>query len=153
MHELITTAYAKDKVTLVTLAGIDGDTSVLARVMTALASEGINVDMITRTPPFSKKVSVSFTIDDKDLPGALVIVGACQKKYPGLRTDVNSGNCKILLYGDRMVDTPGVGAWAFRTLGDIELKLVTTSDRDISILIAAHDAEEACRLFGIREYI
>lgn len=149
LGSVITNVYITERVTIVTLAGISSDTKVLAEVFGAIAEAGINIDMINQTQPYQNKMSISFTIADDDLAAILPIIGKCQKSFEGLRTDVNGSNCKVLLYGEKMVETPGVGAWAFSLLAskDIDVKLITTSDVDISIVIDQKDEEAASELF------
>ena len=84
---------------------------------------------------------VSFTIDSKDLVRTLSIVQRFRVQYPNVRPSVSSGCCKIQLYGEEMRARPGVAAQAFRLVSEQtgDIRLITTSEVDISILIAEHD--------------
>lgn len=150
LNTVITKVYTSSEITLVTLREISSDINVLSQVFTSIAQAGINIDMINQTPPLQDTISISFTIADEDLPKVLIVIGKYQKQFPGLRTDINSGNCKVLLYGEKMVETPGVGAWAFNCLAqkNIQVKLITTSDVDISLLIDGGDESLAIESFG-----
>ena len=82
-----------------------------------------------------------FRSDSKDLVRTLSIVQRFRVQYPNVRPSVSSGCCKIQLYGEEMRARPGVAAQAFRLVSEQtgDIRLITTSEVDISILIAEHD--------------
>lgn len=102
---------------------------------------GHNIDMISQSAPTGETADVSFTIDSKDLVRTLSIVQRFRVQYPNVRPSVSSGCCKIQLYGEEMRARPGVAAQAFRLVSEQtgDIRLITTSEVDISILIAEHD--------------
>ena len=59
--------------------------------------------------------------------------------------EVDADNVKISVYGKKMKDIPGVAAKLFTILanGGIEVKLVTTSEVDISYLVCEKDVDKA----------
>lgn len=136
-----------EDLTLITLANAPKNRGVIASIFREIAGAGINVDMISQAPPYREAVSVSFSVLDKDFAPALKIIGKFQGDLPGLRTDVNPGNVKITAFGEEMRDTLGVAADFFDILdkAGVSIKLISTSEVDISVLIASGDMEKAAR--------
>ena len=133
----ITKIESFDDITLVSFHGIPADLPLLAGIFTGFAEAGINIDMISQTAPLGGTISVAFTCLDTDMVEVLAIAKDLQEKYPEFKPMVTSGNVKVQLYGEEMRETPGVFA---RLLGcmsglGVELKQVTTSEVDISMLI------------------
>ncbi|NLY43471.1 MAG: ACT domain-containing protein [Clostridiaceae bacterium] len=141
----ITNLTVSSYVSLITLDSIPNKTSVLSEIFTTISDAGINIDMINQTAPYRGVVNVSFTISDDDLAKAITVLGQFKKKIPDLRVEVNSNNTKLSVYGEAMRNMPGVAAKLFTVLAenDIDIKLVTTSEVDISCLIYEKDTAKA----------
>ncbi len=156
MSGVITKLTVTDDVCLITLSGMPGSVSAVEDVLDAIAKAGINVDMINQTP-FVKSSSIlfSFTILKDDLPAAMNVLGGFKKKYPKMSTEIVTDNTKLCVYGEYMPDKCGVAAEFFSIFKnkDIEIRLVTTSVCDISVLIAQCSADDAiktiCTHYGI----
>ena len=121
-----------EDISLVNFKNISRDLSVASRIMTEFSEQGINIDMISQSAP---------TGETKDLVRTLSIVQRFRMQFPNVRPSVSSGCCKIQLYGEEMRARPGVAAQAFRLVSEQtgDIRLITTSEVDISILIAEHD--------------
>ncbi|MDK2798506.1 MAG: hypothetical protein PWP27_617 [Clostridiales bacterium] len=144
-NQPITSLSVMSDVTLITLNNIPNQISIIADIFTAIAKEDINIDMISQTVPYGRIVNISFTLSDNDLVKAINVLGKFKKDIPELTVEVNSNNNKISIYGEAMRETPGVAAQLFSILSEnnIEIKLVTTSEVDISYLIYEKDVEKA----------
>ena len=134
-----------EEVALITFSKIPLNLDLLSSIFGEFAKQNIVLDMISQTSPVGGHVSLSFTCSDSELVKVLGISKTLGGKYPQLKPLVSSGNCKILLYGEEMVKTPGVYAKAIAALAgtQVELEQVTTSDYDISLLVTNADLEEA----------
>ncbi|WHH59021.1 ACT domain-containing protein [Petroclostridium sp. X23] len=141
----ITTLSVVNDVTLVTLNNIPNKIETIANIFTAIAKESVNIDMISQTAPYRDVINISFTLPDDALSTVLNTVGRFKKTIPELRVEVNSNNSKLSVYGEVMRTTPGVAARVFTILAqeNIQVKLVTTSEVDISCLIYERDAGKA----------
>lgn len=67
--------------------------------------------------------------------------GAEKAAYPNIRTDINSGNFKLHFTAEEMLGKPGVTAYLLGLFceADIDVKMISTSEIDISLLIdSAH---------------
>jgi len=132
-------------VALVTIDKLPNDTRLISDIFSALAQKNINIDMISHAPPYRGSISISFSILSEDLVSALSVVNTFKQSVKDLRVEVDAGNTKLQVYGEGMRNLPGVAARLFTILADegIEIKLVTTSEVDISYLIYEKDVDKA----------
>lgn len=135
--EGITTITATEEVALVTLRNSPADIRFISHVFGEIAKRDVNVDMISQTTPVGNQISLSFTVSDEQIGAILEICGLLHTETPQIKTDISSGNCKISLSGEAMRSTPGMAAGVFDTLAEIgiDIRMITTSEVDISILI------------------
>lgn len=145
MDKIISKLNITQNVTLITLANIPINNTSIAKIFTSLANADINVDMISQTSPLKGKISISFTLQDDVLFNAIQTLKTYKKDIPSLRIDVNSNNTKLSLYDDEMKHQPGIAAKTMSILNynNIDIKMITTSEVDISYLIYASDEEKA----------
>lgn len=145
MDKIISKLNITQNVTLITLANIPINNKSIAEIFTSLAETNINVDMISQTSPLKGKINISFTLQDDVLFNAIQTLKSYKKDIPNLRIDVNSNNTKLSLYDDDMKYHPGIAAKTMSILSqaNIDIKMITTSEIDISYLIYASDEEKA----------
>ncbi|WRS28085.1 ACT domain-containing protein [Oscillospiraceae bacterium MB08-C2-2] len=149
--------YTTEDVTLVTFNDIPASLSLIADIFGKFADHQINIDMISQTSPVRGSVSISFTCSDADMIKVLEIARSMGEKNPSLKPMVSSSNCKLQIYGEEMRDFSGVFSKAVSTLAEasVEIQQITTSEIDISLLVAACDFAEASgaleKAFGISE--
>jgi aspartokinase len=132
-------------VALVTIDRIPNDTRLISDIFNAIAKRNINIDMISQAPPLRGSVNISFSIPSADLVNALSALNEFKKTAKDLRVEVDADNTKLQVYGEGMRNLPGVAARLFTVLAGegIEIKLVTTSEVDISYLIYEKDVDKA----------
>ncbi len=144
MSRFITKLTVTDDVCLITLSNLPQSISYATDILTKVAEAGINIDMINLSPYVkSGRISVSFTLLKDDLTKAMNVLGSFKENYPKLSYEIITDNTKLCVYGEYMPDKCGVAAEFLRLLEDtgIELRLITTSVVDISVLIAQHNAD------------
>lgn len=126
-----------ENVTLVTLNNMVADSREIASVFSAIAKDDINVDMISQTAPMGGNISLSFTFSDNDLSKVLSIIGKFKEPHRQIKTEVSSDNAKISIFNSRMLNESGVAGSVFSAVANCEaqIKLITTSEVDISILV------------------
>ncbi|CDZ24204.1 amino acid-binding ACT protein [[Clostridium] cellulosi] len=134
-----------EDVALITLRNSPADIKFIAGVFKMIAGRGVNVDMISQTAPQGGRISLSFTVSGDDLGNILELFAVLRNNNPELKSDISSGNCKISIYGDEMRSIPGVAAEAFDAIAKlgVDVRLITTSEVDISILVPKADFETA----------
>ena len=132
-------------VALVTIENIPNNTRLVSDIFNTIAQQNINIDMISQAPPFRGSISISFSLPSDDLVKALSALNKFKKSIKDLQIEIDADNTKLQVYGEAMRDIPGVAAGLFTVLAseDLEIKLVTTSEVDISYLIYEKDVDKA----------
>lgn len=135
-----------NEITLFTLQKCPSDINFLANVFNKISSLGVDVDMISLAPAHGAYTSVSFTISDDNFDKVYGFTSELDKKMH-LGTKVSCRNCKISVYSDKMKNCPGVAADVFKTAADVcaDIRLITTSEVDISILVTDADFEKTLK--------
>ena len=132
-----------EDVTLITLQNIPADISFIAEVFERIAGMGVDVDMISLSPAQSERTPLSFTIKDEDL---VKILSYTSKLDDGsVKSIVSSGNNKISVNDETMENCPGVAAkvFALAAQAKTEIRLITTSESQISLLVTKSDFDSA----------
>lgn len=132
-------------IALVTLDNLPDDIIIISDIFTTIGENGINIDMISKAPPYRGSVNVSFSLSSEDLIKAITILNKFKEKVPSLLVEIDAFNAKISVFGEDMKNIPGVAARLFTLLAkeNIGIKLVTTSEIDISYLIDEKDIDRA----------
>lgn len=143
MNNLAPTITTSNDITLITLQNCPSELKFIASVFEKISGMGINVDMISLAPTHGAYTSISFTISDNDL-GKILVFTSDLHDNSNIKTIVSSGNCKISVYDQGMRNTPGVAAKVFAAAAkiDTDIRIITTSEVDISLLITAADFDE-----------
>jgi aspartate kinase len=107
----------------------------------------IEVDMIVVNTPRGDKVDLSFTVHRDDYARALELTRQAAAKYPGAAVAGDDRVAKLAVVGSGMRSHAGVAAKLFETLGReaINVRLVSTSEIKISVLVAEAELERAVR--------
>lgn len=145
MSENATVSVVED-VTLISLLESPADIAMISRVFEEMAQAGIDVDMISQSP-HGKNSSLSFTVSGEDFGKVLEISARMRELNPNLKFSVSSGNCKISVFSEAMRGCPGYSAKIFTALAakDTDIRMITTSEMDISLLVTESDRDEALR--------
>ncbi len=132
-------------VTLISLNDSPADIKLIAEIFSMTAQAGIDVDMISQTPPSGLHSSLSFTVNDEDFGKVLEIAAELRRLNPELKISVSSGNAKIALLGESMRNQPGIAAKVFGAVAGVnaDIRMITTSETDISLLVVKADVENA----------
>ena len=138
----ISTVY---NVALVTVDNLPNNMALISSIFNKIAKEKINIDMISQAPPYRGSINVSFSLPADDIVKVIAVLNSFKTEVPALRIEIDSGNAKISVYGEAMKNIPGVAAQLFTILAvtGIEVKLVTTSEVEISYLITEKDIDKA----------
>jgi aspartokinase len=152
MNPIITHLFVNENITLITLMNIPYDMTSKEKIFSALAKSNVNIDMVSLTTPLTGTIDISFSIQDEDLFTAIQTLKAFKATIPQLRIQVNSNNSKISLYGELMRTSTGVFAETLQVFveNNVEIKMITTSEVDISYLIYSSDQPKAVK--AIKEY-
>ena len=138
----ISTVY---NVALVTVDNLPNNMALISSIFNKIAKEKINIDMISQAPPYRGSINVSFSLPADDIVKVIAVLNSFKTEVSALRIEIDSGNAKISVYGEAMKNIPGVAAQLFTILAvtGIEVKLVTTSEVEISYLVSEKDIDKA----------
>lgn len=140
----ITSVKSLYNVALITVCNLPQEVGFIAEVFGAVSDNGINIDMISQTPPIIGEVCISFTVNDEDMFKAIGCLNSL-KKITSLSIDVDPNNVMIVIAGKNIKDTPGVATSIFRLMAEnnIDIKIITTSESDITLLVYEKDSQMA----------
>ena len=136
-----------DNVTLITMHNIPLDMEFIAKIFENIAIMNINIDMISISPSQGLLTSLSFTVKDNELVKVLNYTSTIRKKFHEISSSVSSGNCKITIIDNRMIDCPGFAAKIFKSVAKskTDLRIITTSIDEIAILTTKADCENTIK--------
>ena len=132
-----------ENITLISINDSPADFKVVAQIFEMLSNAGIDVDMISQNPPQGKTSNLSFTVNDEDLGKVFETASKLRELYPELKLAISSGNTKLSVFGEGMKNCPGVASKVFSAISseNVEVRMITTSEVDISVLVYNHDGE------------
>lgn len=135
-----------ENVTLISINDSPADFKIIAQIFEMLSKADIDVDMISQNPPQGKTSHLSFTVNDDDLGKVFEIASQLRELHPELKLAISSGNTKISVFGEGMKNCPGVAAGVFNAIAstNAEVRMITTSEVDISVLVYSHDGDAVC---------
>ncbi|TPW34800.1 aspartate kinase [Oecophyllibacter saccharovorans] len=139
-------AYSRDEAKI-TLRRLPDEPGIAYAIFSALAEQGLNVDMIVQSIGLDGTTNLTFTVAKADAAAACAML---EELHPHLRYDgieASHNVAKISVVGVGMRANTGVAATMFRTLADkgINIQVISTSEIKISVLIDAAYTELAMR--------
>jgi aspartate kinase len=122
-----------------TLRGLPPSMAAMTGIMSALAAEGISVDMMTHADRQDGRRQMQLTIDESDLARAVALCRERTLAEGGEAVDVQQGLSKVTLVGSGMTGMPGVYARALEALlaAGVDVHALGTSSVSISFLVDA----------------
>ncbi|MCE2804338.1 MAG: aspartate kinase [Gemmataceae bacterium] len=117
------------------------------RIFTAIAAQAIVVDMIAQNPSTKGRASIGFTVPAGDLKKTLALLDPIAREM-GARVEHDGQVSKVSLVGAGMRVHTGVAERMFAALSreKINLRMITTGDIKISVLVDKQDGLRALRL-------
>jgi aspartate kinase len=118
-----------------------------ARIFTAIAGSGINIDMIVQnvSAVATGRTDISFTLPRDDGQRAMTTLQALQQSmgFESLQYDDRIG--KVSLIGAGMRSHPGVSATFFKALADagVNIEMISTSEIRISVVVDQDEVDHA----------
>jgi aspartate kinase len=120
---------------------------VVHAILAPVAAASIEVDMIVINAPQGGHVDLTFTVHRDDYARTLELTRAAASKYAGATAAGDDRVAKLAVVGSGMRSHAGVAAKLFETLARerINVRLVSTSEIKISVLVAENELERAVR--------
>jgi aspartate kinase len=138
-------ALVRDEARL-TLRDVPDQPGVSHRVFSAIAEKNIVVDMICQNVGSGGKASIGFTVLAGELPATLAVLRPLAAEL-GAAVEYDEGVSKISVVGTGMRTHTGVAERMFTALAaeNINMKMITTGDIKISVLVDKADGVKALR--------
>jgi aspartate kinase len=132
----------------VTVSGVSDQPGVAARMFTALADAGVNVDMIVQNVSEHGRTDVSFTVPHADAQRATQLISSLSDDVGNAGVGFDHDIGRVSVIGAGMKSNPGVAAKVFQVLADndINIEMISTSAIRISCVIQQSQVEQAVEL-------
>jgi aspartate kinase len=139
-------AFNRDEAAI-TVAGVPHQPGVAHAILKPISHAAIDVDMIVVNAPREDRVDFSYTVHRDDYEKALALTREATAGYPGTTVEGDDRVAKLAIVGSGMRAQAGVATRLFETLAmeSINVRLVSTSEIKISVLVAEKDLERAVR--------
>jgi aspartate kinase len=136
----------------VSIIGVPDQPGIAARVFRALASAGVNIDMIVQNVSQNGEATISFTLPKSDLATAEPILEGVAAEIGAGRVEHDPDIAKVSLIGAGMKSHPGVAADMFDALAEagINIEIISTSSIRVSCVVRAAQVEDAVRAVHAR---
>jgi len=132
----------------ITVRGVPDRPGVAGFIFSKLAEANINVDMIVQSSSPEGKNTISFTVEEKDLPEVKKVMEKITSELPVDKIIYDSDMAKVSIVGAGMHSHPGVAARMFTCLGKagINIDMISTSEIKISCAVKKKEGKRAVRL-------
>lgn len=146
VEKMLIKGVARDNdVAQIAVIGIKDQPGVAFKLFSLLAKYNINVDIILQSAGQDNIKDISFTVTRGNLETALKVIRENLDRIGGADVKYDENVSKVSVVGAGMASNPGVAATMFEALQDvgINIKMISTSEIKISVLIDQGSAEKA----------
>ena len=145
MEKMLIRGVTKDKdVALVSVLGVKDNPGVAFNIFSKLSQKNINVDIILQSFGRDNTQDIVFTVSKDNGPVAVKLLeGSSHLQEAKIVCDTNVA--KVSIVGAGMESHPGTATKMFEALyeRDINIRMISTSEIKISVIIDADDADRA----------
>jgi len=130
----------------ISLENVPDEPGVSHRVFSAIADQNIVVDMIAQNVGSAGRASIGFTVLENELPATLALLNSLAGDF-GATVEHDKEMSKVSIVGTGMRTHTGVAERMFAALAgeNINMKMITTGDIKISVLVDKADGTRALR--------
>ncbi len=146
LEKMLVNGVAVDKdVARIAVVGIKDEPGSAFKIFSLLGKEKISVDLIIQSIGRELSKDISFTVSKGDMEKAVEILNKNADRIGFKEISYNDDVAKVSVVGAGMATNPGVAAAMFEATFDagINVKMISTSEIKISILVSAKDADAA----------
>jgi len=146
VEKMLVSGVAADKnVARIAVIGIKDEPGKAFELFSLLGKHNINVDIILQSIGRKGTKDISFTVPRDALEEAKALLEKNLAKLAAERLEQDDQVSKVSVVGAGMASNPGVAALMFESLfdADINIKMISTSEIKISVLIDEKDTERA----------
>ena len=148
MEKMLISGVAKDtEVARISVKGVPNTPGIAFKMFSRLAKKGINVDIILQSIGQHDKKDISFTVAKSHGQAAVDALKDYVISHGASDILLDEDVAKISIVGAGMESHAGVAAKMFEALyeAQINIRMISTSEIKISVLINADDADAAVR--------
>lgn len=145
MEKMLIRGVTKDKdVALVSVLGVKDNPGVAFNIFSKLSQKNINVDIILQSFGRDNTKDIVFTVSKENGPVAVSLLEE-SSHLQDARIVCDTNVAKVSIVGAGMESHPGTATKMFEALyeRDINIKMISTSEIKISVIIDADDADRA----------
>jgi aspartate kinase len=130
----------------ISLENVPDEPGVSHRVFSAIADQNIVVDMIAQNVGSAGRASIGFTVLENELPATLALLNPLAGDF-GATVEHDKEMSKVSIVGTGMRTHTGVAERMFAALAaeNVNMKMITTGDIKISVLVDKADGTRALR--------
>jgi aspartate kinase len=128
------------------LEGVPDEPGISHRIFAAIAQQNIVVDMIAQNVGTDGRANIGFTVLHNELPTTLAVLRPLAQEL-GATVEHEEDVSKVSIVGTGMRTHTGVAERMFAALAaaGVNMKMITTGDIKISVLVAKEDGVKALR--------
>lgn len=148
LEKMLVSGVAADKnTTRIAVIGVKDEPGIAFKLFSLLAKKNINVDIILQSIGRDGTKDISFTVSSDYAVEAKQIIEENLSRLSGESVAVEDNVAKLSVVGAGMQTNAGVAATMFEALYDagINIKMISTSEIKITVLINEKETEEATR--------
>jgi aspartate kinase len=130
----------------ISLEGVPDEPGISHRVFAAIADQNVVVDMIGQNVGQDGRANIGFTVLHNELPTTLAVLRPLAQEL-GATVEHEEEVSKVSIVGTGMRTHTGVAERMFAALAaaEVNMKMITTGDIKISVLVAKEDGVKALR--------
>lgn len=148
MEKTLIRGVAKDSnVATISVVGLQDTPGVAFKIFNKLAQHKINVDIILQSVGRDGTKDITFTVPKSDGKTAVQSINSLKDSLNYKEVTLDESVAKVSVVGAGMESHPGVASKMFEALYDagINIRMISTSEIKISVLIDAEYADKAVR--------
>ena len=145
MEKMLIRGVTKDKdVAVVSVVGLDDNPGIAFQIFSKLAQKNINVDVILQSVGRDGTKDLTFSVSKDNGPVAVELIQDLSIAE-GTKITCVTDVAKVSIVGAGMESHPGTASKMFEALyaQNINIKMISTSEIKISVIIDAEDADRA----------
>ena len=148
MEEMLIKGVTKDDdVCRVAILGLPDKPGIAFKIFSMLAKNKVNVDIILQSIGRDNTKDISFTCPCGQKETAVSVLSEVLENVGAQKIESDDNVSKVSIVGSGMQSNPGVAAAMFEALFEknINIKMISTSEIKISVLIDREESEKAMR--------
>jgi aspartate kinase len=149
VEKMLVNGVAVDKDTArIAIVGLKDEPGVAFKIFSLLSKYKISVDIIIQSIGREDTKDISFTVAEGDCDEAVKVLNDNKERLGFKEVSFNKDVAKVSVVGAGMATNPGVASMLFEATYDagINVKMISTSEIKISILVTKGDADRAANV-------